>query len=57
MVKRRFNSEDYDEYGYKGEKIVIGLDDIRDVFKSVIKKELVDKLEKEVKKRIIKKLY
>ena len=56
MDKRRFNSEDFVEYGVKGEKIVVGLEDVKEVFRDVIKKELVDKLEKELKKRIINKL-
>lgn len=55
-MKRRFNSEDFNEYGIKGEKIVIGLDDVKDIFKRVIKKELVDKLEEELKKQMIRKL-
>ena len=55
-MKRRFNSEDFTEYGIKGEKIVVGLDDVKDIFKRVIKKELVDKLEEELKKQMIKKL-
>ena len=55
-MKRRFNSEDFNEYGIKGEKIVIGLDDVKDIFKRVIKKELVDKLEEELKRQMIRKL-
>ena len=55
-MKRRFNSEDFTEYGIKGEKIVIGLDDVRDIFRNVIKKELVDKLEEELKKKLIRRL-
>ena len=56
VMKRRFNSEDFTEYGIKGEKIVIGLDDVRDIFRNVIKKELVDKLEEELKKKLIRRL-
>ena len=55
-MKRRFNSEDFNEYGIKGEKIVIGLDDVKDIFRKVIQKELVDKLEEELKKKVIRKL-
>lgn len=55
-MKRRFNSEDFNEYGINGEKIVIGLEDIKDIFKRVIKRELVDKLEEELKKQMIRKL-
>ena len=55
-MKRRFNSEDFTEYGIKGEKIVVGLDDIKDIFRNVIKKELVDKLEEELKKKLIRRL-
>lgn len=55
-MKRRFNSEDFIEYGIKGEKIVIGLDDVKDIFRNVIKKELVDKLEEELKKKLIRRL-
>ena len=55
-MKRRFNSEDFNEYGIKGEKIVIGLDDVKDIFKKVIKKVLVDKLEEELKNQMIRKL-
>ena len=56
VMKRRFNSEDFTEYGIKGEKIVVGLDDIKDIFRNVIKKELVDKLEEELKKKLIRRL-
>jgi len=56
MNKRRFRSEDFEEYGVKGEKIVIGLEDVKEVFRDVIKKELVDKLEMELKNRLINKL-
>lgn len=56
MDKRRFSSKDFDDYGVRGEKIVIGIDDVREIFKNVISKELVDKLENEIKKKIIKKL-
>ena len=55
-MKRRFNSEDFTEYGIKGEKIVIGLDDVKDILRNVIKKELVDKLEEELKKKLIRRL-
>ena len=55
-MKRRFNSEDFTEYGIKGEKIVVGLDDIKEVFKKVIQKELVDRLEEELKKKLFRKL-
>ena len=55
-MKRRFNSEDSTEYGIKGEKIVIGLGDVKDIFRKVIQKELVDKLEEELKKKMIRKL-
>ena len=55
-MKRRFNSEDFNEYGINGDKIVIGLVDIKDIFKRVIKRELVDKLEEELKKQMIRKL-
>ena len=51
-MKRRFNGDDFTEYGKKGEKIVIGLEDVKDIFKKVIQKELVDKLEEELKKKI-----
>lgn len=54
MNNRRFNSSDFDDYGVKGDKVVIGLKDLESIFKTVIKKELVDKLELELKKRIIK---
>lgn len=56
MKKRRFKDEDFEDYGVKGEKIIIGLEDTKDVFRKVIKKELVDKLEDELKKQLIKKL-
>jgi len=52
IMKRRFNGDDFTEYGIKGEKIVIGLEDVKDIFKKVIQKELVDKLEEELKKKI-----
>ena len=55
-MKRRYNSEDFAEYGIKGEKIVVGLDDIKEVFKKVIQKELVDRLEEELKKKLFRKL-
>ena len=51
-MKRRLNGDDFTEYGIKGEKIVIGLEDVKDIFKKVIQKELVDKLEEELKKKI-----
>jgi len=56
MNKRRFNSNDFNDYGINGEKVVIGLDDVKEIIKKVIKKELVDKLENEIKKQLIKKL-
>ena len=55
-MKRRFNSEDFSEYGVRGEKVVLGLDDVKDIFQKVIKKELVDKLENELKKKLIRRL-
>ena len=55
-MKRRFNSEDFTEYGIKGEKIVVGLDDVKDIFRKVIQKELVDRLEEELKKKLSRKL-
>ena len=54
--KRRFNSKDFTEYGINGDKVVIGLEDIKDVFKKVIQKELVDKLEDELKKNLVRKI-
>jgi len=56
VMKRRFNSEDFTEYSIKGEKIVIGLEDVKDIFRNVIKKELVDKLEEELKKKLIRRI-
>ena len=56
MNKRRFNSEDFEDYGVNGEKVIIGLDDVKDVIKKVIKKELVDKLENELRIGLINKL-
>lgn len=56
MNKRRFNSDDFNDYGVKGDKIVIGIDDVREIFKSVISKELVNKLEDKIKEKMIKNL-
>ena len=60
MSDRRFFDKDFnrgnDDYGVRGEKIVIGMDDIRDVFKRVIKRELVDKIEDELKRQLNRKL-
>lgn len=56
VMKRRFNSEDFSEYGVRGEKVVLGIDDVKDIFQKVIKKELVDKLENELKKKLIRRL-
>lgn len=48
MVDRRFSSKDFE-----GKKdYVIGLEDLKDIFKEVISKELMDKIEKEIKNRI-----
>lgn len=56
MNKRRFSSKDFDDYGVKGEKIVIGIDDVKEIFKNVISRELVDKLENEIRKKMNKNL-
>lgn len=53
-MKRRFNSKGVDDYGVRGDKVVIGLEDVKDIIKNVFKKELVDKLEDEIRKKIIR---
>jgi|TARA_B110000483_G_scaffold75337_1_gene93767 hypothetical protein len=54
VMKRRFNSKGVDDYGVRGDKVVIGLEDVKDIIKNVFKKELVDKLEDEIRKKIIR---
>ena len=53
-MKRRFNSKEVDDYGVRGDRVVIGLEDVKDIIKNVFKKELVDKLEDEIRKKIIR---
>ena len=54
VMKRRFNSKEVDDYGVRGDRVVIGLEDVKDIIKNVFKKELVDKLEDEIRKKIIR---